>query len=316
MIVWIESGLFVTFGSVRLLLARLVLKRANESMLEFFTKDINKREFRLSLVTTNKCLLILATLNEFENLPALVEEIGKRLPSLSLLVVDDNSLDGTRPWLEARASNESKFQFIVREDERGLGSATLTGLKYGLNNGYELIATMDADLSHAPEDLARMFETIQRRSDVGVVIGSRYVSGGKIEGWSLFRKLNSRIVNGLTRYGVGLRVHDSTGALRIYRSSLLQKVDLDSVRNSGYGYLEELLFRRKRLERNLPKCPFVLLIERMDNLKTSIREGINVLRTRQPDASPIEVGRTSFQRLFRQLAFSNGWLKYSEANEI
>ena len=140
-------------------------------------------------------LVILATYNEIESLPVLVDALFEKLPGASVLVVDDASPDGTGNWSEQAKSTYASLNVIHREGKLGLGSATWAGFEWGLNHDFELIAVMDADLSHDPDSLAEMWDLMnsQALSECGVLIGSRYVRGGRTEGWPWSRRLASKL---------------------------------------------------------------------------------------------------------------------------
>lgn len=163
----------------------------------------------------------------------------------SVFVVDDDSRDGTAEWLENYRLGDAKFDFLIRKSARGLGSATVAGFLMAIRRGTEWAATMDADGSHDPGILREMMDQMQAdaRSGVDVCIGSRYIAGGQVEGWTLTRLVASRVVNSISRWLIGLRPHDNTSALRLYRVAALREIDVNSIRNRGYGYLQEILFR-------------------------------------------------------------------------
>jgi len=177
-----------------------------------------------------KLLVVIATYNEIENLPQLVDQVHQHLPETDL---------------------------IHRSGKLGLGSATICGFRNALENAYDLIATMDADFSHAPASLAEMVRTIQldENSDCGLVIGSRYVRGGGIVGWPLFRHLSSRAVNFAARLLLRVPTHDNSGAFRIYRNSTLEAVNIDQIQSDGYAYLEELIWRIHRANIRMVEVP-------------------------------------------------------------
>ena len=189
----------------------------------------------------NHLLVTIATFNEIENLPRLLEQLNQRLPAASILVVDDDSPDGTAAWAIERAATDHRLSCLLRTSERGLGKATMAGMKWGLEREFDLIATMDADLSHPPASLAEMLTIIESDPSVDVVIGSRYIAGGRVEGWPISRRVGSRLVNLFARCWLGLRTCDNSSALRIYRAATLQRIGLEQVHSAGYAYLEELL---------------------------------------------------------------------------
>jgi dolichol-phosphate mannosyltransferase len=192
-------------------------------------------------------LVVVATYNERESLPGLLERIWEGLPQAKVLVIDDDSPDGTGRWCEQRATEEPRLAVRIRRGERGLGSATLLGLKEAIATGYEFVATLDADGSHDPSVLPLMLQRLASgRPELGVVIGSRYVAGGAIEGWPWYRLWISRMLNLWVRMVLGLKTRDNSGAFRIYRAAALERVQLERVRSSGYAYLEELLYRLRQ----------------------------------------------------------------------
>ena len=225
-----------------------------------------------------KTLVVIATYNEIENLPTLVDQVQHHLPRADLLVIDDNSPDGTGRWCDERAQSDNRFHVIHRSGKLGLGSATICGFQYGLEKSYDLIATMDADFSHAPASLAEMLRTIEQseNSDCGLVIGSRYVKGGGIVGWPLFRHLSSRAVNLAARLLLRVPTYDNSGAFRIYRSSALKAVNIDKIQADGYAYLEELIWRIHRANIPMVEVPITFVDREKGTSKTNLSIGVSV----------------------------------------
>jgi len=216
-----------------------------------------------------RSVVAIATYNELENLPALVDEIERVLPAADLLIVDDNSPDGTGRWCEDRARTDPRLKCLHRPDKQGLGSATIAAMRYALENAYDVILTMDADWSHDPlslPDLARAVETAD------VAIGSRYCSGGAIDGWPLHRRLASRAMNGLTQLTLRLPLHDTSGAFRAYRTAALRKIDLAGVHAAGYAYLEEILLHLHRAGATFAEVPITFRERRAGKSKITLRE--------------------------------------------
>src|SRR3990170_2264451 len=164
-------------------------------------------------MTTPRTLVALATYNEIENLPRLTEEILRVLPTADLLVVDDNSPDGSGRWCDERAASEPRLSCLHRAGKLGLGSATLDAIRYAVAHDYDVIVTMDADWSHDP---AHLPELVAATAHADVAIGSRYVEGGAIEGWPRHRRLLSRAMNRLSRPMLRLPIQDTSGAFRAY----------------------------------------------------------------------------------------------------
>lgn len=187
-----------------------------------------------------RTIVAVATYNELENLPSLVEAIHAALPEADILVVDDNSPDGTGDWAAERATADPRLSVIHREGKLGLGSATIAAMRHAIAGGYERIATLDADWSHPPEELPTLLKLSE---SADVAIGSRYVEGGRIEGWPLSRRVVSRVMNRLTRLLLRVPVADASGAFRVYRTATLQRIDLGQISSNGYAYLEEIAWR-------------------------------------------------------------------------
>ncbi len=236
-------------------------------------------DFKWGRPSLNKHLLVtIATFNEIENLPRLVEHLNQRLPAASILVVDDDSPDGTGAWASERSATDHRLSCLLRTSERGLGTATLAGLNWGLEREFDLIATMDADLSHPPASLAEMLTIIESDPSVDVVIGSRYIAGGGIKGWPVSRRIGSRLVNLFARFWLGLRTRDNSSALRIYRASALQRIGLEQVHSAGYAYLEELLVIFDRARARIVEHPFVFCNREKGSSKLDFWVGLTVFR--------------------------------------
>lgn len=228
---------------------------------------------RLTLVT-------LATYNEIENLPRLVDEILAAAPAVDILVIDDNSPDGTGRWCDARAAADPRVRCLHRAGKLGLGTATIAGMQYALEHGYRYVLNMDADFSHHPRYLTMLLggmENADGTPAADVMIGSRYVTGGAIEGWPLKRHLMSRGVNACARCLLGLRANDCSGAFRCYRASLLARVDFDAVRSRGYSFQEEILWHLKRLGAKIRETPITFADRRYGTSKINSREAFGAL---------------------------------------
>lgn len=215
---------------------------------------MNQMPTRSSATTVEKagfdgrgCLAVIATYNEIENLPVLVKQLHHRHPAMQLLIIDDGSPDGTGHWCDQFAQDHADwFQVIHRAGKQGLGSATVCGFQRALERNVERVLTMDADFSHDPLQVDDLLQASLALPEPAVVIGSRYVSGGKIEGWPMSRRIASRCINAFARFWLRLKTRDNSGAFRCYDRTVLEQLDLDDITNQGYGYLEEILFLARR----------------------------------------------------------------------
>jgi len=225
-----------------------------------------------------RLLIIIATFNEKENLPLLVTQLRELIPGAAILIVDDSSPDGTGKWAIEQAASHDDFFAIVRKDERGLGSATLAGFRWGLEYDFDYLATLDADFSHEPLSLVKLVETVKTDDQVGVVVGSRYVKGGQIQGWPIYRRVASRLVNWLSQFWLGLKTRDNSGAFRVYRASSLAQIELNSIQSQGYGYLEEILFRLQQKRVKVVEIPIIFRDREAGSSKASIGEGLKVVK--------------------------------------
>ena len=228
----------------------------------------------------DKTLVAVATYNEIENLPMLVDEVFRYLPAADLLVIDDNSPDGTGRWCENRAEEDPRVRCLHREGKLGLGTAVIAAMKYALAGGYRHVLTMDADFSHPPKCLPAMFAGMNREdgSSVDVMIGSRYIPGGGVEGWPLKRHFMSRSVNLYARWLLALKPKDCSGNYRCYRTEVLARLDFDEVRSRGYSLQEEILWRLKRVGARFGETPIVFVERQRGKSKIDMNEAGNAIR--------------------------------------
>jgi dolichol-phosphate mannosyltransferase len=197
-------------------------------------------------------LTLLVTYNEAENIARLISDIRKQVPHATILVVDDNSPDGTTDIVRRIGQCLNDVHVISRVGERGYGSATLVGLRYAIEHGFDAVLTLDADYSHDPADLPRLAEALRA---VDVAIGSRYVGGVRVLNWDIRRLLLSLAANSYVRLLSGLQCTDCTSGFRGYRVDALKRVSLEKIRTSGYAFLPELLFSIERATVNeVPIC--------------------------------------------------------------
>jgi len=187
-----------------------------------------------------RTLVIIPTYNERENLPLILERTRAAVPEAHVLVVDDGSPDGTGTVADKIAADDEHIEVLHRDQKTGLGAAYVAGFRQGLAAGYDVLVEMDADGSHAPEQLPRLLAALAH-SDL--VLGSRYVPGGDVLNWPRSRELLSRGGNLYTRLALGIALHDATGGYRAYRRAVLQTIDLSSVASQGYCFQVDLAWR-------------------------------------------------------------------------
>lgn len=223
-----------------------------------------------------KLLVTLATYNERENLPDVLRRVLEVVPECEVLVVDDNSPDGTGQWAADQAARDARVVCLHRPRKLGLGSATIDALQHAVTHRFTFVVVLDADGSHDPREIRRMLARFGDSSDTqpDVVIGSRYVAGGGTEGWPLYRRVMSRAINALARVMLGLPVRDCSGAFRCIRVALLERVDLSSIRSHGYACLEEILWRFKRVGARFEEVPIVFANRQRGTSKINTRESL------------------------------------------
>lgn len=219
-------------------------------------------------------LVTLCTYNERENLPDLIREIHGVAPQVDILVTDDNSPDGTGELVDQLAAADPRIHVLHRAGKLGLGTATLAGFQYAIEQGYELLVNMDADFSHHPRYLPSLIDGMQ---NADVTIGSRYVAGGGVEGWTLLRHFMSSGINWYARLLLGLRTRDNSGAFRAYRVAKLREIPQDQVRARGYAFQEEILYRLRRVGCRFAEVPIVFENRRHGSSKINSKEALVAL---------------------------------------
>ncbi|MDF1602482.1 polyprenol monophosphomannose synthase [Nocardioides sp. YIM 152315] len=184
--------------------------------------------------------MVIPTYNEAENLPWIVGRLRAAQPTVDVLVVDDDSPDGTGAVADGLAAADAAVRVVHRTSKEGLGAAYLHGFRVALDAGYDVIGEMDADGSHQPEQLDRLLEAL---ADADLVIGSRWVPGGAVTNWPVRRELLSRGGNLYVRLLLGVQVRDATAGYRLFRRATLEKIDLDSVQSTGYVFQTDMVTR-------------------------------------------------------------------------
>jgi glycosyltransferase involved in cell wall biosynthesis len=202
-----------------------------------------------------RTLVVVPTHNEAENVGAVLDEIEKHLPEADVLVVDDASTDGTRDVVRERAGFGDRVQLLERGAKLGLASAYLEGFHVALDRGYDAIAEIDADRSHDPSVLPTMLDIAKHEIDV--VIGSRYVPGGSVTGWSHRRTWLSRWGNRYAAIVLGLAINDATAGYRVYRTDALRRLDLDAISSDGYVFQIEMTYRAVAAGMSVVEVPIV-----------------------------------------------------------
>lgn len=192
----------------------------------------------------SKAVVIIPTFNEIESLESIVDRVREH-SAIDVLIVDDNSPDGTGELADRIASTVSGVSVIHRDIKQGLGPAYIAGFRWAFDRGYDWVAEMDADGSHDPTVLGTLV-AIAQSTDAGLVIGSRWVRGGRIAGWSRLREAISRTGNAYARFALGSRVHDLTAGFRVIRTDALRTLDLDTIASSGYCFQIEVAHRIER----------------------------------------------------------------------
>lgn len=242
----------------------------------------------ISMQNQTKTLICLATYNERENLPRLVPRILDVAPDADVLVVDDNSPDGTGDWCDEFAQSNSSdsrgshLLCIHRSGKLGLGTAAIEGIRFAIENEYELLVNLDADLSHSPEQIPDLIAALNEHT-ADVAVGTRYAEGGGIEGWPWRRRMSSRIVNWLARIGLGLNLPDCSGSFRCYRVDTLRRLNIeDQLTAVGYSFYEEILLRLAQHSAKFVEVP-ITFVEREHGVTKlgyaeAIQSGMHVLR--------------------------------------
>jgi dolichol-phosphate mannosyltransferase len=198
------------------------------------------------------------TYNERQNLEIVAGRIRAAVPDADLLVVDDNSPDGTGDLADKLAEADPRVQVLHRTEKAGLGRAYVAGFAWALERGYDLIVEMDADGSHRPEDLPRLLAT---SGGADAVIGSRYVPGGTVVNWPKSREFLSRGANLYNRIMLGVRVKDATGGFRVYHAATLRQIDLNGIQSAGYCFQIDMTLRVLQAGLTITEVP-ITFIER------------------------------------------------------
>lgn len=202
-----------------------------------------------------RSVVVLPTFNEAENIERFLRAVRKSAPDTDVLVVDDDSPDGTGDLVDELGDELGRISLLSRPGKRGLGSAYRDGFARVLDTGYDVVVTMDADLSHDPEQIPEFLERIVDGADL--VIGSRYVTGGGTTDWPVRRQLLSKWGNAYTRTILGVPARDCTGGYRAYRATSLRAIDPTSTSAEGYAFMTELVRRLTRDRATIVEVPII-----------------------------------------------------------
>lgn len=243
-------------------------------------------------MTTPKVLVLLCTYNERSNLPEVVQSTWQVLPQADVLVVDDNSPDGTGDWVKANESHWPQLHLLQRPGKLGLGSALRDGMAWCLEREFDFLINLDADLSHDPSRIAALLEVAVQQSDSPehstVSIGSRYVVGGQTLGLSFARRWLSRILNAYATTLLGLNLRDCSGSYRCYPVPLLKRLQLERLKCNGYGFLEEILCELRNIGAHFVEMPITYHMRGSGNSKLSLSDALGAVAV---------IHRLAFQRI-------------------
>jgi len=213
-----------------------------------------------------KALVIIPTYDEAENIAKLVPNVLSQAPNLDVLVVDDNSPDGTAGLVRDLMDNNGRVHLIERPAKMGLGTAYVAGFRFAIKDSYDYVFEMDADFSHNPREIPNFLKKIE---NYDLVIGSRYMQGVRVLNWPMQRLLLSYSANVYTRIITGLPLHDATGGFKCYRRKVLEAIDLDKIKSNGYAFQIEMSFKAWKKGFKLLEIPIVFLDRRSGDSKMS-----------------------------------------------
>ena len=213
-----------------------------------------------------RCLVVIPTYNEADNVPKIVPQVLGLGDHFEVLVVDDNSPDGTAEIVRGLQAAAPRVHVIQRERKMGLGTAYVAGFKYALEHGFDVVFEMDADFSHDPNELPNL---LRKSEECDLVIGSRYVAGVNVVNWPMRRLILSYLANLYTRVITGLPVRDATGGFKCYNRRVLEAIDLDEVKSNGYAFQIEMNFMAWKKGFRVCEIPIIFVDRRAGTSKMS-----------------------------------------------
>ena len=209
-------------------------------------------------------IVVIPTYNEKDNIQHIIEAVFNVCPDMNVLIVDDNSPDGTADIVRKMQENDSRLHLMVRAGKLGLGTAYCEGFAYALDKNFDYIFEMDADFSHNPEDLPRFFELIDKYD---LVIGSRYIEGFNVVNWPLRRLILSYGASIYARVITGMPIKDCTGGFKCFKASALRKIDLNKIHSNGYGFQLEMNYRLWKKGGKIKEMPIIFTDRRSGQSK-------------------------------------------------
>ena len=219
----------------------------------------------------NKVLIIIPTYNEKENIKRIIDKVFSVSKEVDILVVDDNSPDGTSEIVESIIEKDKRVHILKRDGKLGLGTAYIAGFKYALKHNFDIIFEMDADFSHDPAEIPNFLEAIKEND---LILGSRYVSGVNVINWPLRRLILSYGANVYTRVITGMPVKDATGGFKAFRRTVLEAINLDRVRSNGYSFQIEMTFKAFKKGFKIKEIPIIFV----DRLRGNSKMSTNIIR--------------------------------------
>jgi dolichol-phosphate mannosyltransferase len=215
---------------------------------------------------TDRVLVIVPTYNEVENLERILTRLQDAVPDAHALVVDDGSPDGTGELAEKLAADDARVHVLRRTAKNGLGAAYIAGFRWARDHGYDVVVEMDADGSHAPEQLPLLLAGL---ADADLVLGSCYVAGGRVTDWPAHRLLLSRVGNRYTRWALRLPLNDATGGYRAARAGLIDRLPFDDVASQGYCFQVDWAWRAVRAGARVAEVPITFTERTLGRSKMS-----------------------------------------------
>ena len=223
-----------------------------------------------------RVLVLLCTYNEAENVPKMIEQLHAAIHSADVLVVDDNSPDGTGRWVQEQMATTKKLHLLSRSGKLGLGSATRQGMQWAIEQDYDYLINLDADLSHRPSDVPRLLAECKNKCDVAVA--SRYLPGGGFAKIAFHRRMMSWMLNRYANWLLRLPLTDCSGSFRCYRVQALRNVELTSLSCNGYGFLEEILVALHRDGCRFGEVPIWFDARNMGHSKLTFADALGAIQ--------------------------------------